>query len=296
VNFTKFFSPELTAKLGHQLLKVQKVSPTALFVGGTVGVVVTAVLASKATMQMDDVLNKLEHDKDKSKELHAAIPEEYSETDHKKDMVIIYSRATVDIAKLYAPAVIVGGLSIAALTGSHIILTRRNAALTAAYAALDKGFREYRKRVVDEYGEDVDRRFRYSTELVPAEEKTQHAKQFKMDPNEYSIYARFFDQTCPSWDSIPEYNFLFLKCQQNWANDMLRARGHVFLNEVYDRLGIDRTKAGAVVGWVRDSGGDNFVDFGIFDGDNPRARDFVNGREGSILLDFNVDGVIYDLI
>jgi hypothetical protein len=63
-------------------------------------------------------------------------------------------------------------------------------------------------------------------------------------------------------------------------------------------LGIDRSKAGSVVGWVitKEGTGDNFIDFGVFDGDNPRARDFVNGREGSILLDFNVDGVIYDKI
>lgn len=275
------------------VLQIQKSSPTLLFAGGVVGVVATAVLASRATMKMDFVLDQMDADKKRSKELLETVPEKYNEKDHKQDLAVIYTRTSMEIVKLYAPAVIVGGLSIAALTGSHIILTRRNAALTAAYAALDKGFREYRKRVVDELGEDADRRFRYSNELPEPDKDGVPVRKVLTDQ---SIYARFFDETTPRWEREPEYNYLFLKCQQNWANDMLRARGHLFLNEVYDRLGFDRSKAGQAVGWVRDSGGDNYVDFGIFDGDNPRAIDFVNGREKSIMLDFNVDGVIYDLL
>ena len=119
------------------------------------------------------------------------------------------------------------------------------------------------------------------------------------DPNHYSPYAIIFDDGNTGWDKDPELTKFFLIQQQNYANDLLKSRGHLFLNEVYDMLGAKRTKAGAQVGWVYDeknASGDNFVDFGIFDINNPKARDFVNGYERVIILDFNVDGVILDLI
>ena len=203
------------------------------------------------------------------------------------------------IVKLYIPAVIVGGLSIAALTKSHNILTRRNVALTAAYSALEKGFDEYRARVVEKYGEDEDRNLRYGTEQVEiVDEKGKKKLVTRVGPGEPSVYARFFDNGSTSWNKEPEYNLIFLKCQQNYANDLLHSRGHVFLNEVYDMCGIPRSKAGAVVGWLLSKNGetDNWINFGVFDGRTEIARDFVNGREGAILLDFNVDGVIYDKI
>ena len=89
---------------------------------------------------------------------------------------------------------------------------------------------------------------------------------------------------------------LFLRTQQNYANDLLKARGHLFLNEVYSMLGIPHTSAGAIVWWTIGAGGDNYVDFGIFTRDSQVVREFVNGYERSILLDFNVDGVIWDMI
>jgi len=288
-------------RVGRQLLLTQKHSPTILFAGGVVGVVATAVMASKATLKVEAVIEKNLDAKNSAKELRESDHPDYSEQDYKKDMAYIYTRVVVDVTKLYGPAVLVGVASIAALTGSHRILTSRNAALTAAYAALDQGFREYRHRVVKEFGPDVDKRLRYNLEERTAIDETKdgpkEVKVLRAGPDNLSIYARFFDQLCSSWSKTPEYNFIFLRCQQNYANDLLKSRGHVFLNEVYDMLGIERSRAGAVVGWViSKDAGDNYVDFGIFDGNNPRARDFVNGREGSILLDFNVDGVIYDKI
>jgi hypothetical protein len=297
MNLTKLVPTAITSRFGRQLLKAQNVSPTVLFAGGVVGVVSTAVLASRATLKLEDILEKNEQDSLKAKEALRVGPDVYSANDYQKDMAIIYTRTVVDIAKAYGPAILVGSASIAALTGSHVILNRRYAAVTAAYAALDKGFREYRERVVDEFGEETDRKFRYSTETVA--KKNEDGKEVTvkhMDPNSFSIYARFFDELCSAWQREPEYNNLFLRCQQNYANDLLHSRGHVFLNEVYDMLSMDRSKAGAVVGWVLSKDSDNFIDFGIFNGDRPRARDFVNGREGSILLDFNVDGLIYDKI
>ena len=223
---------------------------------------------------------------------------DYSERDRSRDISLIYFQSGVKVVKLYAPAIIVGGLSIYALRTSHNILTSRNVALTAAYGALEKGFKEYRARVVDKYGEEEDRNLRYGTREVEIVDPDTNKKKkvTRVSINDPSIYARFFDPQSASWSKEPEYNLIFLKCQQNYANDLLKSRGHIFLNEVYDLCGLERSKAGAVVGWILSDDGstDNFVNFGIFDGENDRARDFVNGFEGSILLDFNVDGVIYD--
>lgn len=289
----------VTSKAGRQLLKTQKHSPVILFSAGVIGVVATTVLASKATLKLDAVISEHEKKISEAEELLASHHDNYSATDFTKDSAVLKVRFVKDVVKLYAPAIGLGMLSIGCLTGSHVVLTRRNASLVAAYAALDKGFNEYRQRVTELVGEDKEKELRYGSEsrevAVDTDKGVKIENMTTVGPNGASIYARFFDQLCPNWSPQPEYNLVFLRAQQQYANDMLHARGHIFLNEIYDMLGIERTKAGAVVGWVKGNA-DNYVDFGIFDGDNPRARDFVNGREGAILLDFNVDGVVYDLI
>ena len=212
------------------------------------------------------------------------------------------------VAKLYAPAVILGSASLGCLLASNDILRKRNAALSAAYMTVDKSFKEYRQRVVDRVGEELENEIKYNikaeevTSTVVAEDgsETTITETVKtMDPNLYSDYAKFFDEASPYWQKDPEYNFMFLKSQQQYANDLLKARGRLFLNEVYEMLGIDKTKAGQIVGWVYNPEnpiGDNFVDFGIFDMSKERVRAFVNGYEPNILLDFNVDGNIWDLM
>lgn len=290
----------VTSKVGRQILIAQKHSPVLLFGAGVVGVVTAAVLASRATLKLEETLDDIHKDLANAGVLNEKNPSLYPDNDYLRDKTIIYTRAVGRVVKLYAPAVAVGGLSIAALTGSHIILNRRNIALTAAYAAIEKGFRQYRDRVVKEFGEDKDREYRYGLvdkEIVEETETGPVTRVVKGVPNkDGSIYARFFDESSSSWNKIPSYNQLFLQCQQNYANDLLRSRGHLFLNEVYDMLGLERSKEGAVVGWVLDGNGDDFVDFGVFRGDEFMGQQFVNGAERSVLLDFNVDGVIYDKI
>jgi hypothetical protein len=289
----------LPAVIGRQIarnsLHLQKASPELLLGAGIVGLVGSTVLACRATLKMDEVVTDAKVKMDMAKSLQH---DDYSEKDRSRDISLIYFQSGVKIVRLYAPAIIVGGLSIYALTSSHRILTRRNMALTAAYGALEKGFNEYRGRVVEKYGEEEDRNLRYGTTQVQIEDpETGKTKTVtRVDPNDPSIYARFFDEMSSSWNRDPEYNMIFLKCQQNYANDLLRSRGHVFLNEVYDMVGVPRSKAGAVVGWLLSKNGetDNFIDFGVFEGRTDVARDFVNGVEGAILLDFNVDGVIWD--
>jgi hypothetical protein len=286
--------------LARNTLLVQKNSPGLLFGTGVIGMVGSTVLACRATLKVESVLDDAHKKLELTKTVIVDHPDEYNESDQGRDTALIKFQTSVKIVRLYVPAIVVGGVAIVCLTSSHNILTRRNAALTAAYAALERGFNEYRSRVIDKYGEEADRDLRYGTQKVEIVDPDTGKKKnvVRVGPDGESIYARFFDQTSSSWSKEPEYNFIFLKAQQNYANDLLHARGHVFLNEVYDLLGIERSKAGAVVGWLltRNGSTDNFVNFGIFDADSEKVRDFVNGFEGSILLDFNVDGVIYDKI
>jgi len=167
-------------------------------------------------------------------------------------------------------------------------------ALAAAYKALEHSFHEYRKMVVKEFGEEKDRDI--SRGFFPEEHKDKKSGETKVithvNKNSHSPYAKFFDEGNANWQRDSEYNLYFLTAKQNYWNNMLHARGHVFLNEIYDDLGIPRTKAGNVVGWVISKNSDNEIDFGIYEIGSEKARQFVNGWERSILLDFNVDGPI----
>lgn len=302
---------KLTRTLNRVGLKLKKHSPEILVVTGVVGTVASAVMACKATTKIDEVLAETKDNIDKTKDYveKNGFSEKYTEEDYKKDLTIFYTKGGLELVKLYAPSVALGALSITAILSGHNVLRKRNVALAAAYATVEKGFKEYRGRVVERFGEELDRELKYNikakeVEETTVDEKTGEEKVTKKtvnvaDPNNYSTYARFFDDGCTGWTKDPEYNLMFLKNQQRYANDLLKSRGHLFLNEVYDMLGIPRTKAGQVVGWIYDEeypNGDNFVDFGIYDLYNEKARDFVNGYERSILLDFNVDGDIMNLI
>lgn len=285
----------------------QKNSPEILLVAGAVSMVGSTVLACRATLKMDEVLEKAKTDISKAHqafEIAKDMPDtEYTEQDRQKDITIIYYRTAVSTLRLYAPSILAGAFGLALMAASNRIHVQRAAALTAAYTALDKGFREYRERVIAKYGEEEDQRLRYGMAKVEIINPETGRKKMveRVGPGGASIYAKFFDEACKPFSKDPDVNMFFLKSQQDWANDTLRSRGHVFLNEVYDMLDIPRTKPGAVVGWRYqprdpDHTGDNFIDFGIFRGEQQVARDFVNGRENAILLDFNVDGVIYDKI
>ena len=291
-------------------LKAIKHSPEILAGVGVVGVVGSLVMACKATTKLSDILEDSKEQLDKIKEVAAdpAYEEKYSQDDAKKDTTITYVQTAMKVTKLYAPSVILCASSLGCLLASNNILKKRNAALSAAYMTIDKSFKEYRKRVSDRFGEEIEKEIRYNIkaeEVITSVDENGNAvtETIKVmdgtdDPNSYSDYARFFDESCAAWQNDAEYNLTFLKAQQQYANDLLKARGRLFLNEVYRMLGIDETKAGQVVGWVYNPDnptGDNFVDFGIYNMQRERVRAFVNGYEPNILLDFNVDGVIWDL-
>lgn len=298
-----------TRLLSSAQYQVKKHSPEILMVAGIAGTVVGTVLACKATTKVSEIIEEKNKAVD---DVHTCLEDkeiEYTEEDSKKDLTIIYAQTGVKLFKLYAPAIGVMALSFASIIAGHKVLKKRNVAIAAAYAAIDKGFKQYRKNVIEEFGEGVDQQMRFGLKSKEVKKKGKDGKTVK--ETEYYIdtegnpldniseYARFFDAASENFAKDPEYNMMFLRRQQDYANEMLKARGHLFLNEVYDLLDIPRSKAGQVVGWVYDKNGntkgDNYVDFGLYRNDQGTRR-FVNGLEYNILLDFNVDGVIYDLI
>lgn len=285
----KYVPSIISRNVSRQILLTQKHSPRILFVAGIGGVIVSGVLACKATLKLTEVVDEIEESIESAKE-------DLKETkSYRSDLAYIYAGGAYKMVKLYAPAIAIGTISVGALTGSHVTLSRRNAGLTAAYALVSKSFDDYRDRVKDAVGEEHERDIYHAISVIDAKDPNGkvNAKVSSADPSKWSPYAKFFDEGSPNWQKNAEMNRIFIQAQQNYANHVLQSRGHIFLNEVYDMLGIDRTSAGQVVGWVIGDKGDNYIDFGMFEAHNAR---FINGWERNIILDFNVDGVIWDKI
>jgi len=283
----------ITRSVGRSILLAKKNSPHIFFGLGLAGSITSTVLACRATLKLEELLEEVKSDFDSVRTMHENNANgDYNPKEYHRDLCYVYGKSVAKILKLYGPSILVGVASVASLTGSHIQLTRRNAALTFTLAAVTKAYEEYRARVVDEIGEERERELFHNIheEEVEIEGKKELVK---IAGNSYSPYARFFDEFSIHWKRDPEINRMFLKHQENYANHLLNSRGHVLLNDVYDALGFERTRAGAVVGWVKNGEHDDYIDFGVLQVRNAR---FVNGLEHSILLDFNVDGVIYDLI
>jgi hypothetical protein len=297
----------LSRKISEQGLLASENAPRVLLVAGVAGMIGSTVLACRATLKLEEVLENIENDKYTAHEVNRVVNSPsysgdatYNEAELKRDLAAISIRGVGSLARLYAPSVLLGTVSVACLTKSHAILQDRNLALTAAYAAVDNAFARYRERVVDRYGSEIDRELQYDTERIDIvdEETGKVTSEDVITDAPGSAYARFYDEySSRNWSPDPDINLLFLRNVQNYCNDRLRARGHLFLNEVFSELGLAHTKAGAIVGWRwNKESGDDYVDFGIWDGTQESVNDFFNGREGAILLDFNVDGVIYDKI
>lgn len=294
-------------------LFMDKNKPEIMLVAGLVGVIGATVLACRATLKAKDVVE--EHN-ERLEEIQENLNEEEKAelpVEAKKDIRKVYLKTSLKLAKTYAPAIAVETAAFALLIKSNSVQRDRLAGLTAAYITVDQAFKKYRQAVIEELGEEKDLEFKTGLKkqkidaIVEDEEGNEKLKKEEglvlPDGRYISEYAKFFDESCPDWQKSPENNLHFLRLQQAAANEKLKIQGHLFLNEVYDMIGLPRTKAGAVVGWLYPAERYNslqlngFVDFGIYDmWANAKRADFVNGYERNILLDFNVDGCIYNYI
>lgn len=302
---------KLLNKLGAPVNKVafacKKHSPEILIVAGCVGVVTSTIMACKATTKLSTLL---EETKETAKTIHETVERAenvhdviYSKDDAQSDLRIVYTQSAVKVAKLYAPAVILGTLSLASIVTSNTILRKRASALAAAYAAIDTSFKEYRGRVVDRFGAEVDHELRHNIQSKEIEktivdgkgkEKTVTETIKVADPNLTSDYAVYFtSQTSAYFEENWDYNMSFIKAREAYYNTMLPIKQVITLNEVLESLGMEQTKAGMVVGWMYDKNNtesDNYIDFRV----NEVYLENGDGTyQKTITLDFNVDGNIF---
>jgi len=290
-------------KAGHAGLLAKKFAPQVLLGAGVVGIVATTVLASKATLSLEDVLDKHRENIDtvnKGAEAHPST--EYSSTHHKRDLTIVHMHTFKELAKLYALPVGLGIVSISLIIGAQGVQYKRTVGAVAAYKTIESRFNKYRDAVREEFGLDKDEEFAaaYRKESYIQEDGSEVVK-VEIDGTKLNETLFFFDPNNVNWKKSPEYNLSYVMAQQTFANQLLNSRGHVMLNDVLDGLGIDRCKEGAVLGWVLDrehAEGSKFIDFGIVDAQSPSSRIFGHGEElgECIMLDIKTDGVVWDKI
>ena len=288
--------------------KLGKHSPEILMVVGAVGAVTSTVMACKATLKVNDILAAHDatvatiHDVQEGK-VQIKAGEEDTEEDVKKDLTTTYVQTGLKIAKLYAPAVILGTLSIGCMFGSNHILQKRNAALTAAYVTLDKAFADYKGRVTERFGGRVQSELEHGIKAVEVENKivnedgTEETIKSYMDEVDgaHSPYDLIFDEMIDEWQPDAQYNKWHLAQVEDAASRRLRTQGYLFLNDVYRMIGRYNSGAmivkpeGQIVGWLYDPNNENLhncVKLGL---------DKMQG-DRNVVLHFNVDGPIIDKI
>ncbi len=301
---------KITLLAGRSLLQLRKHSPVILMAAGAVGFVGTVVLAVKATPKAEVIMENCKDDLSNVTELLASERDDYSEDDAKKDKQIIITKTAWGLCKAYGPAALTGATTLTCFFGAFGIMSKRNAAAMALVKLSEKAFTEYRERVRERLGEEEEKGIYAGRKAIEiTDEKGKKKKVNAIDPGQPSMYARWFAEGfSKEWDPSPEYNEMLLTAQQAYFNMKLQKNGYVFLNDVYEALGFEATSYGQIVGWVLPKGpheGDGYIDFGLLNSDYEEAMAMQNGVThtidgraitNAILLDFNVDGVVYDKI
>jgi hypothetical protein len=280
-----------------------KHKPTIFIVMGGIGLFAAGVYTYRSVLKIDSILDDAQDKLQRIKDGNNG-QENYTSIDAQKDTTTVYVQTAVKVTKAVLPAAALAIASGCLIFKGHRIFKTQITGLIAAYNILDRDYKDYRRRVVDDYGPERDKELKTGIhkELVTGAETGEDrsiVKQIKsIDPYKtQSPFGKWFGKGNKLWHKSPAYNILFLKCQQQFANDLLQSREshHVFLNEVYESLNLPHTPEGAVCGWILDGEGDGYISFGLSSLDVDEY-DMMNYESEDFYLDFNVDGVIWDKI
>lgn len=308
-------------KVGSDLIqKVKFRSPELLIGAGVVGLVGAAVVAVRRGVRWHTAAKaEIVHDLETIKKAEGS--PQYTREDRVRDYAQVIGKGVWSFTQIYGPSVAVGVASVVSILAGTGILKGRLAAMTSAAATAQAALERYRSRVREKLGDDADYEFAYEVSAKKAKIKhedgtkeslvTYHLVPSSGEWMAASPYSRLWDENAMEWCANRDIQFLTLRSLENHFNQELNARGVVFLNDVYKALGLPMSKDAALVGWIKDYEkpkmaklaaelgrvpGDGAISFGVFENESPSARAYLAGDDNRVVLDFNVDGVIYDLI
>lgn len=309
------------AKFGSNLIqKVKFRSPELLIGAGVVGLVGAAVVAVRRGVRWHSAAKaEIVHDLETIKKAEGS--PQYTREDKVQDYARVIGKGVWSFTQIYGPSVAAGVASVVSILAGTGVLKGRLAAMTSAAATAQAALERYRSRVREKLGEDADYEFAYEVSAKKAKIKhedgtkeslvTYHLVPSSGEWMAASPYSRLWDENAMEWCANRDIQFLTLRSLENHFNQELNARGVVFLNDVYKALGLPMSKDAALVGWIKDYEkpkmaklaaelgrvpGDGVISFGVFENESPSARAYLAGDDNRVVLDFNVDGVIYDLI
>ena len=310
----------ITRTCGKGKLTLEKYSPEIALAGSIIFGGLSLAFAIKSTLKASEVV---EHHRERLDEIHEAVEVadegEYTEIEVRRDTFASYAKTGWEFAKLYAPTVIFGALSVTCSLMGHRILSRRNAALAVTLAAVQKEWNEYRERVKRDLGSDMDKRFMYDTaeKVIEHKETDDNGKEKKVKEKinvatRGSVYDRIFDEAHKWYTKDGASSYLKIRAQLLDFNRHIVDESYGFLNFGYRKLGFPITIVGQQAGWVYDpkdpegslcqldgfgtvrvsSNGNVYLDDST---ESPEVRAFRQGYERSCLLSFkNLRDNIYD--
>ena len=240
-------------------LKCKKHSPEILMGVGIGGMVAGGVIACRTTYKKTCV-RRLNYDI-RLEEIEEDVRTHDITEETAKEQVKKETRTyRLDLVKYYIVPVTIEVTGIACILASNHIMRKRIAGLTVAFTTVNTAFEKYRENVRERYGEEVDRSILLGERQVTVETEDENGKKKKetitvADPD-ISTVGRYFTRKNDNWSDSEAFLNNFFSMQACYLTDLLRARGFVLLNDIYDCLGFDKdTEAGIVVGKVynRDS-------------------------------------------
>lgn len=305
------FSTMLTNLSGKIKINAKRYGPQIMIVGGSIGTIAAIAMAcvetKKAIKIVDESKKEIEEVRNKQ------ITDGYTEKDKKKELTKAYTRTAGKLAITYAPAIGVEIASLGLIGGGAKIINDQKVTLATALATSLGDFKGYRKRLIEKFGDEgekIDKELRYGLkELEITEEVEENGKKKQKKRKVYALpdnkseccYQRILDKGNYLWDSHPDTVLFILRAKQKYFNDRLNAYGYVFLNEVLEELGFDRTRVGQEVGWIKNGSEDCYIDFRVTPvevfHDSFETNEVVKvlpdaRRNCAYVLDFNVDGSI----
>lgn len=308
-----------TAAISKQ--RIVKRSPELCMIVGGVTFVATVVVACRQTLKCEEILDAHQRKMDDIENCLELAAEEgsgvtYDEQTAKKDRFVAYCQTGLGFARVYAPAILLGAVSVTAFGSGFHIIKKRNLALSAAYTAVDTAFKEYRGRVRDELGDETDKYFRYGYKKVQnavISGKNENGEDISITKDEIdTVPFEEGDGLCSSATFVfaPEtskyyfpdevHNDAALSAARSTAQIDFESKGYLFLNDVLKSLGLKEVPYGQLIGWIKGQG-DQYIDFRTKKvyrkaSTNPNRNPLGVEYECIYEFDFNTCGTIWDRI